>query len=214
MNVLITGAKGFIGRNLVSQLRNIQSGKVKNYNVSGELNVFEYDVDSDSKKLEDYCKEADFVFNLAGVNRPKDESEFKKGNFEFASTLLETLKKHSNSCPVMISSSIQAALDNPYGESKRAGEDLMFEYARETGARVLVYRFPNVFGKWCRPNYNSAVATFCHNIANDLPVQVNDGSVMMRLVYVDDVVDELIGALSGDEHRDGNYCFVPTVHRD
>lgn len=181
MNVLITGAKGFIGRNLVSQLRNIQSGKVKNYNVSGELNVFEYDVDSDSKKLEDYCKEADFVFNLAGVNRPKDESEFKKGNFEFASTLLETLKKHSNSCPVMISSSIQAALDNPYGESKRAGEDLMFEYARETGARVLVYRFPNVFGKWCRPNYNSAVATFCHNIANDLPVQVNDGSVMMRL---------------------------------
>lgn len=212
MNVLITGAKGFIGRNLVSQLRNIQSGKVKNYNVSGELNVFEYDVDSDSKKLEDYCKEADFVFNLAGVNRPKDESEFKKGNFEFASTLLETLKKHSNSCPVMISSSIQAALDNPYGESKRAGEDLMFEYARETGARVLVYRFPNVFGKWCRPNYNSAVATFCHNIANDLPVQVNDGSVMMRLVYVDDVVDELIGALSGDEHRDGNYCFVPTVH--
>ena len=212
MNVLITGAKGFIGRNLVSQLRNIQSGKVKNHNVSGELNVFEYDVDSDSGKLEDYCKEVDFVFNLAGVNRPKNESEFMKGNFGFASTLLETLKKHRNSCPVMISSSIQATLDNPYGESKRAGEDLMFEYARETGARVLVYRFPNVFGKWCRPNYNSAVATFCHNIANDLPIHVNDKSVMMRLVYVDDVVDELIGALSGNEHRDGNYCFVPTVH--
>ncbi len=212
MNVLITGAKGFIGRNLVSQLRNIQSGKVKNHNVSGELNVFEYDVDSDSGKLEDYCKEVDFVFNLAGVNRPKNESEFMKGNFGFASTLLETLKKHRNSCPVMISSSIQATLDNPYGESKRAGEDLMFEYARETGARVLVYRFPNVFGKWCRPNYNSAVATFCHTIANDLPIHVNDKSVMMRLVYVDDVVDELIGALSGNEHRDGNYCFVPTVH--
>ena len=225
MNVLITGAKGFIGRNLVSQLRNIQSGKVKNYNVSGELNVFEYDVDSDSKKLEDYCKEADFVFNLAGVNRPKDESEFKKGNFEFASTLLETLKKHSNSCPVMISSSIQAALDNPYGESKRAGEDLMFEYARETGARVLVYRFPNLYGKWCRPNYNSAVATFCNNIANDLPIQVSDSSVVLELLYIDDLVDEMIHALKGEEHRcefegldvhplvDGRYCYCPVTHK-
>ena len=160
MNVLITGAKGFIGRNLVSQLRNIQAGKAKSYHVLGEgLNVFEYDVDSDLRKLDTYCKDADFVFNLAGVNRPKEQTEFMMGNFGFASILLEMLKKYGNTCPVMISSSIQAALDNPYGESKRAGEKLMFEYAGETGARVLVYRFPNVFGKWCRPNYNSAVAT-------------------------------------------------------
>ncbi len=213
MNVLITGAKGFIGRNLVSQLRNIQAGKAKSYHVLGEgLNVFEYDVDSDLRKLDTYCKDADFVFNLAGVNRPKEQTEFMMGNFGFASILLEMLKKYGNTCPVMISSSIQAALDNPYGESKRAGEKLMFEYAGETGARVLVYRFPNVFGKWCRPNYNSAVATFCHNIANNLPVHVNDKSVMMKLVYVDDVVDELIGALSGNEHREGDYCFVPTMH--
>ena len=173
MNILVTGAKGFIGRNLVSQLHNIQSGKARNYPVSGtELKVFEYDTDSDPAELDVYCKNADFVFNLAGVNRPKDQSEFMKGNFGFASLLLDTLKKHGNTCPVMISSSTQAALDNPYGESKRAGENLLFEYAEETGARVLVYRFPNVFGKWCRPNYNSAVATFCNNIANDLPIQV------------------------------------------
>ena len=213
MNILVTGAKGFIGRNLVSQLHNIQSGKARNYPVLGtELKVFEYDMDSDLAELDVYCKKADFVFNLAGVNRPKDQSEFMKGNFGFASLLLDTLKKHGNACPVMISSSTQAALDNPYGESKRAGENLLFEYAGETGAKVLVYRFPNVFGKWCRPNYNSAVATFCNNIANDLPIQVNDPKVVMNLVYVDDVVDELIAALSGGEHREGNYCVVTEDH--
>ena len=213
MKILVTGAHGFVGRNLVSQLRNIRDGKARNYALSGEeLEIFEYDVDTDLSLLDDYCRQADFVFNLAGVNRPKDTSEFMKGNFGFASTLLETLKKHGNRCPVMISSSTQAALDNPYGESKRAGEELMFAYARETGAKVLVYRFPNVFGKWCRPNYNSAVATFCHNIAHDLPIQVNNPDVVMHLVYIDDVVDELIGALSGDEHHQGNYCEVSVVH--
>ena len=212
MNILVTGAKGFVGRNLVSQLHNIQSGKAKNYGVFSDMQVFEYDVDSDPCELDVYCKRADFVFNLAGVNRPKDQAEFMQGNFGFASALLDTLKKYNNSCPVMISSSTQAALDNPYGESKRAGENLLFDYARETGARVLVYRFPNVFGKWCRPNYNSAVATFCNNIAHNLPIQVNDPSVMLHLVYVDDVVDELIAALSGTEHREGDYCVVPIVH--
>lgn len=228
MNILITGAKGFVGRNLVSQLHNIQSGKARNYPVSGtDLKVFEYDVDSDPAELDVYCKNADFVFNLAGVNRPKDQAEFMKGNFGFASTLLDTLKKYNNTCPVMISSSTQAALDNPYGESKRAGENLLFDYAKETGAKVLVYRFPNVFGKWCRPNYNSAVATFCNNIANDLPIQVNDPGVVMNLVYVDDVVDELIGALTGDEHYEettnctdytnkegekARFCRVPVTH--
>ena len=212
MNILVTGAKGFVGRNLVSQLHNIQSGKAKNYGVFSDMQVFEYDVDSDPCELDVYCKRADFDFNLAGVNRPKDQAEFMQGNFGFASALLDTLKKYNNSCPVMISSSTQAALDNPYGESKRAGENLLFDYARETGARVLVYRFPNVFGKWCRPNYNSAVATFCNNIAHNLPIQVNDPSVMLHLVYVDDVVDELIAALSGNEHREGDYCVVPIVH--
>ena len=212
MNILVTGAKGFVGRNLVSQLHNIQSGKAKNYGVFSDMQVFEYDVDSDPCELDVYCKRADFVFNLAGVNRPKDQAEFMQGNFGFASALLDTLKKYNNSCPVMISSSTQAALDNPYGESKRAGENLLFDYALETGARVLVYRFPNVFGKWCRPNYNSAVATFCNNIAHNLPIQVNDPSVMLHLVYVDDVVDELIAALSGNEHREGDYCVVPIVH--
>ena len=204
--------KLIVGRNLVSQLHNIQSGKAKNYGVFSDMQVFEYDVDSDPCELDVYCKRADFVFNLAGVNRPKDQAEFMQGNFGFASALLDTLKKYNNSCPVMISSSTQAALDNPYGESKRAGENLLFDYARETGARVLVYRFPNVFGKWCRPNYNSAVATFCNNIAHNLPIQVNDPSVMLHLVYVDDVVDELIAALSGNEHREGDYCVVPIVH--
>ena len=213
MNILVTGANGFVGRNLVSQLENIASGKARNYAIAGEeLHVLCYDVDSDPAALEEYCRRADFVFNLAGVNRPEDPSEFMKGNFGFASLLLDTLKKCGNACPVMISSSTQAALDNPYGESKRAGEELLFEYGRETGAKALVYRFPNVFGKWCRPNYNSAVATFCHNIAHGLPIRVNDPSVVMHLVYIDDVVDELIGALSGDEHRAGAFCEVPVVH--
>lgn len=212
MNILVTGARGFVGRNLVSQLRNIQSGKVRNYPVSSDLRVFEYDMDSDLSNLEEYCGKADFVFNLAGVNRPKDPGEYMKGNFGFTSILLDTLKKHHNTCPVMISSSIQASLDNPYGESKRAGEQLLFDYSRETGARVLVYRFQNIFGKWCKPNYNSAIATFCNNIARDLPITVNDPNVVMQLVYIDDVVDELIGALTGGEHRSGEYCEVPTEH--
>lgn len=213
MNILVTGAKGFVGRNLISQLRNIQYGKANNYAISGqEIKVFEYDIDSDPAELDVYCKNADFVFNLAGVNRPKDPTEFMKGNFGFASLLLDTLKRYENRCPVMISSSIQAELDNPYGESKRAGENLLFNYSKETGAKVLVYRFPNLFGKWCRPNYNSAVATFCHNIAHDLPIQVNDPNVLMRLVYIDDVVDELIAALSGKEHKEGDFCYVPTIH--
>lgn len=213
MKVLVTGAKGFVGRNLTSQLHNIRNGKARNYGILGDsLTVFEYDIDSDSSELDIYCKQADFVFNLAGVNRPKDQTEFMKGNFGFASTLLDTLKKYGNTCPVMISSSTQAALENPYGESKRAGEQLIFNYSKETGAKVLVYRFPNVFGKWCLPNYNSAVATFCHNIAHGLPIQINDSSVVMTLVYVDDVVDELLGALNGKEHCQGVYCEVPTVH--
>lgn len=202
-----------MGRNLCAQLRNIRDGKAKNYAVSGDLTLYEYDLNSTPEELDAYCRDADFVFNLAGVNRPQDPAEFMRGNFGFASTLLATLKKHGNTCPVMISSSIQAALDNPYGESKRAGEQLLFDYAEETGAKVLVYRFPNLFGKWCRPNYNSAVATFCNNIANDLPITVNDPSVVMHLVYIDDVVDELIGALTGGEHCDGAFCVVPTSHR-
>lgn len=213
MNILVTGASGFVGKNLLSQLRNIRDGKAKNYAVEGDLTLYEYDLGSTPEELDLYCRNADFVFNLAGVNRPQDPAEFMKGNFGFASTLLDTLKKHGNTCPVMISSSIQASLDNPYGESKRAGEQLLFDYAEETGAKVLVYRFPNLFGKWCRPNYNSAVATFCNNIANDLPITVNDPSVVMHLVYIDDVVDELIGALTGGEHRDGAFCVVPTSHR-
>ena len=213
MNILITGANGFVGRNLSAQLRNIRDGKAKNYALTSDLTLYEYDLGSTAEALAAYCKEAAFVFNLAGVNRPKDPSEFMKGNFGFASTLLDTLRKHGNTCPVMNSSSIQAAQDNPYGASKRAGEQLLFDYARETGAKVLIYRFPNLFGKWCRPNYNSVVATFCHNIARDLPIQVNDPSASMHLVYIDDVVDELIGALTGGEHRDGEFCCVPTSHK-
>lgn len=213
MNILVTGAKGFVGKNLLSQLRNIRDGKAKNYAVGADLTLYEYDLDSRPEELDAYCRDADFVFNLAGVNRPQNPTEFMQGNFGFASTLLDTLKRHSNRCPVMISSSIQAELDNPYGESKRAGEQLLFDYAQDTGARVLVYRFPNLFGKWCRPNYNSAVATFCHNIARDLPITVNDPTVELHLVYIDDVVDELIGALTGGEHREGRFCYVPTTHR-
>lgn len=213
MKVLVTGARGFVGRNLCSQLRNIKDGKARNYSPITISEVYEYDVDSTPDELEQYCKHADFVFNLAGVNRPQNQDEFMKGNFGFASTLLDTLKKYNNTCPVMISSSIQAELDNPYGESKRAGEELMFRYSEETGAKVLVYRFPNLFGKWCRPNYNSVVATFCNNIANDLPIQVNDPDVTLNLCYVDDVVEELILSLSGREHRNDKFCFVPIVHQ-
>ncbi len=230
MNILVTGAKGFVGRNLVAALKNIRDGKDR---TRGDLQVgeiYEYDIDSTLAELDDACAHADFVFNLAGVNRPKDNSEFMAGNFGFASTLLDTLKKHRNKCPVMLSSSIQATLagrfgNSEYGRSKKAGEELFFEYSKETGARVLVYRFPNLFGKWCRPNYNSAVATFCNNIANDLPIQVNDPNVDMELLYIDDLVEEMIAALKGDEHHaefdgvetvmkdDGRYCAVPTVHK-
>ena len=195
MKVLVTGAHGFVGKNLCAALKNIADGKDKSHGIDSNITVFEYDIDSDEALLDTYCRECDFVFHLAGVNRPENTGDFMKGNFGFTSTLLETLKKYNNTCPVMISSSIQAALDNPYGVSKKAGEDLLFDYSKETGAKVLVYRLPNVFGKWCRPNYNSAVVTFCNNIANDLPIQINDRSVMMTLVYIDDVVDEMIAAL-------------------
>lgn len=201
MKILVTGAKGFIGKNLIVELRN-----------SGYKDIYEYDIDTDPLLLEKYCKEANFVFHLAGVNRPKEQGEFMKGNFGFTSTLLDSLKKHKNTCPVMLSSSIQAELDNPYGRSKKAGEDLLFDYGQETGAEVLVYRFPNVFGKWCRPNYNSAVATFCHNVSHDLPITVNDPSVVMNLIYIDDVVEELVNALKGQENRNGEFCKVPVVH--
>ena len=231
MKILVTGAHGFVGRNLVSQLRNIRDGKARNYALSGEeLEIFEYDVDTDPSLLDDYCRQADFVFNLAGVNRPKDTSEFMKGNFGFASTLLETLKEHGNRCPVMLASSIQATLvgryaASDYGRSKLAGEELFFAYSRETGAKVLVYRFPNLFGKWCRPNYNSAVATFCYNTAHDLPLQVNDPSTRLELLYIDDLVEEMLAALEGKEHRcefdgvetilqeDGRYCAAPVTHK-
>jgi UDP-2-acetamido-2,6-beta-L-arabino-hexul-4-ose reductase len=230
MNILVTGAKGFVGRNLCAQLNNIREGRARWYEGVEVTEVMEYDIDTDPALLDDYCRRADFVFNLAGVNRPQDPKEFMEGNFGFASTLLDTLKRHQNACPVMISSSIQATLagrfgTSEYGKSKRAGEELLFDYGRQTGARILVYRFPNLFGKWCRPNYNSAVATFCNNIARDLPIQVNDPSVELELLYIDDLVDELIGALAGREHRcefdgvaavmtdAGRYCAVPTTHK-
>lgn len=213
MNILITGAKGFIGKNLIAQLNNIKEGKAKEERISSDLTVFAYDVDSNLESLDEYCREADFVFHLAGVNRPKEQSEFMEGNFGFTSVLLDTLQKYGNTCPVMLASSIQAELDNPYGVSKKAGEELLFRYAEETGAKVYVYRFPNVFGKWCRPNYNSAVATFCYNIAHDMPIQVNDPNVMMTLVYIDDVVDELISALTGNPMREGKYFKVPIEYK-
>lgn len=229
MKILVTGAKGFVGKNLCAQLNNIKEGKAKYY---GDLiidEIFEYDLDSTFGQLDQWCKECDFVFNLAGVNRPRNPDEFMKGNFGFATTLLDTLKKYKNNCPVMISSSIQATLAgrfgaSEYGKSKKAGEELVFQYGEETGAKVLVYRFPNLYGKWCRPNYNSVVATFCNNIANDLPIQVNDPTVDMELLYVDDLVEEMICALKGEEHRcefdgieavmkvDGRYCAAPVTH--
>ena len=211
MKVLVTGAHGFVGKNLCTQLNNIKAGKAKNYSVTIS-EVMEYDLDTNPALLDEFCQRADFVFNLAGVNRPKDSAEFMKGNLGFASILLDSLKKCGNTCPVMISSSIQATLDNPYGESKRAGEQLMFDYSKETGAKVLVYRFLNIFGKWCRPNYNSVVATFCNNIANDIPIKVSDPNRVINLVYIDDVVEELIAALNQLEHYDGDSCIVPVMY--
>ena len=229
MKVLVTGAKGFVGKNLVCALNNLKDGKDRTRPNVKIDEVYEYDIDSNISELDEYCKNADFVLNLAGVNRPKDPEEFKKGNFGFASTLLETLKKYGNKCPVMISSSIQATLigryDGEYGRSKRDGENLLFDYANKTGAKVLVYRFPNLFGKWCRPNYNSAVATFCNNVANDLPITINDRSTELELLYIDDLVYEMFDALEGKEHRcefdgltaveneNGKFCFIPTTHR-
>lgn len=221
MKILVTGAKGFIGRNLCAQLNNIRTGKAGFYGDVKVSEVREYDRDSTAEDLDRYCRDCDFVFNLAGVNRTDNTGDFMKGNFGFVSTLLDTLKKYGNKAPVMISSSIQASLSGrfgvtEYGISKRAGEDLLFDYGRETGAKVLVYRFPNVFGKWCRPGYNSAVATFCHNIANGLPVKVSDSNIEMELLYIDDLVDEMVEALKGREHRcreDSVYCSCPKTHR-
>jgi len=230
MKILVTGAKGFVGKNLCCQLNNIKEGKARCYGDLQVDEVFEYDIDSTPEQLDSWCGECDFVFNLAGVNRPKDNDEFMKGNYGFASTLLDTLKKHHNTCPVMLSSSQQASLtgrfgNSEYGRSKKAGEDLFLEYGKETGAKVLVYRFPNLYGKWCRPNYNSAIATFCNNIANDLPIQVNDRSVQMEVLYIDDLVEEMICALKSQEHHcefegldvlpsaEGRYCYCPVTHK-
>ena len=213
MKVLVTGAHGFVGKNLCATLYNIAAGKDRSYGIDSAIEVYEYDLDTDPALLDTYCSDCDFVFHLAGVNRPQDPAEFMSGNFGFTSTLLETLRRYGNTCPVMISSSIQATRDIPYGESKRAGEELLFAYGHETGADVLVYRLPNVFGKWCRPNYNSAIATFCYNVSHDLPIQVNDRAIELTLVYIDDVVDELIRALKGNPTRDGDYCRVPVEHK-
>lgn len=229
MNILVTGAKGFVGKNLCESLRSIRDGKDRTRPNIKIDEIFEYDIDTDHVLLSEYCKKADAVFNLAGVNRPKDASDFLKGNRDLLCDLFEELKKHGNGCPVMISSSLQATCigryDNEYGRSKRAGEEVAFAYGEETGAKVLVYRFSNIFGKWCRPNYNSAVATFCHNIANDLPITVSDSSVRLELLYIDDLICEMLDALEGREHRcefdgvetvfcdSGRYCGVPTTYR-
>ena len=229
MNILVTGAKGFVGKNLCASLKNIRDGKDRTRPGIRIDDIYEYDIDTDLTLLEEYCAKADFVFNLAGVNRPQNPEEFMQGNFGFASKLLDTLKKHKNTCPVMLSSSIQATLigryDSEYGRSKLAGEELFFAYGEETGAKVFVYRFPNLFGKWCRPNYNSAVATFCNNIANDLPITVSDRNIQLELLYIDDLVTEMLDALEGKEHHctfdgidtvlrdDGKYCAVPTTHK-
>ena len=229
MNILVTGAKGFVGKNLCAALKNIRDGKDRTRPNLPIGEIFEYDLDTDPALLDEYCAKSDFVFNLAGVNRPQNPEEFMQGNFCFASTLFDTLKKHGNTCPVMISSSIQATCigryDSDYGRSKKAGEELSFAYGEETGAKVLVYRFPNLFGKWCKPNYNSAVATFCNNIANDLPITVNDRNAQLELLYIDDLVTEMLDALEGKEHYctfdgintvlcdDGKYCAAPVTHK-
>ena len=230
MKILVTGAKGFVGRNLCAQLNNIREGKARCYGDIQIDKVYEYDLDSSPGQLEEWCRECDFVFNLAGVNRPKDPEEFMKGNFGFANTLLDTLKKYGSKAPVMLSSSAQASLagrfgNSEYGRSKKAGEDLFLQYGQENGVKVLVYRFPNLYGKWCRPNYNSAIATFCNNIANDLPITVNDPSVELEVLYIDDLVDEMVLALKGQEHRcefdglevlptpSGRYCYCPVTHK-
>lgn len=230
MKILVTGAKGFVGKNLCASLRNLKEGKDRTRQAISVEDVYEYDVDSSPEQLDAWCDDCDFVFNLAGVNRPRTQEEFMQGNFGFASLLLDTLKKHGNCCPVMLSSSQQASLagrfgNSEYGRSKKAGEDLFFHYQQETGAKVFIYRFPNLFGKWCRPNYNSAVATFCHNIANDLPIQVNDPNVELELLYIDDLVQEMLDALEGKEHRcefegldiipltEGRYCYCPVTHK-
>lgn len=230
MKILVTGARGFVGKNLCAQLKNIRDGKARCYGDLSVTEIYEYDIDSNAEELERYCKDCDFVFNLAGVNRPQNTEDFMRGNFGFASTLLDTLKKHGNKCPVMLSSSAQASLtgrfgNSEYGRSKKAGEDLFLKYGEENGVRMLVYRFPNLYGKWCRPNYNSAVATFCNNIANDLPITVNDPTVELELLYIDDLVNEMILALKGEEHRcefngldvipdnNGRYCYCPVTHK-
>ena len=230
MKILVTGAKGFVGKNLCAALRNVAEGKDKSRGIDSDITIYEFDIDTEKSLLEEYCKDADFVFNLAGVNRPENTEDFMNGNFGFASELLENLKKYNNKCPVMLSSSLQATLvgryaEGEYGKSKKAGEDLFFKYSEETGAKVYVYRFPNLFGKWCRPNYNSAVATFCNNIANDLPIQVNDRAIELQLLYIDDLVDEMFNILKGQAHRceyagldtvdkeDGRFCYCPIVHK-